>query len=491
LIITPDFAARSPAATAALWDQLEALDLDAGAAFSFSKRLARDNGWAEPYARRVVLEYKKFVFLAATCGHPVTPSDEVDQAWHLHLVYTRSYWDEMCGEVLGFPLHHGPTKGGAAEGHKFRDWYGRTLQAYVAAFGALPPADIWPPAAVRFGEAAHFRRVNLRRQWLLPRPRWSLRLGGREWATVLAAAALVGCTARTPLNPLNWYGTEFLWLFWGLFGALALLTLWLQRQGLGPADAYLGPLPSTYELARLAERGQRLSVSAVASLVHAGKAELVDGRRIKRTDAAPPTEPYERAIWNLIIPAGWSDLDKVRDQAEGANIGALQALDRSLEAKGLLLPAAERQRLDRIPVLVAAGLGLFGVAKIAVGASRDRPVGLLLLSLAGLVAVVVLYRQVYGMWATRRGQGLLREMAPVVQQHQQAGPPFTAQTVALSVALFGVNELSALGLDALIPALRPPNTGSSADGGSGCGSDGGGGDGSGCGGCGGCGGGGD
>lgn len=150
------------AAQSALGARLEALDLDGAAALPFSRRLARDNGWPPVFARRVVLEYKKFVHLAATCSHPVTPSDEVDRAWHLHLVYTRSYWNELCGGILGFQLHHGPTQGGAAEGQKFGDWYTRTLVSYQAAFGAAPPPDIWPPAAKRFGEAPHYRRVNLR-----------------------------------------------------------------------------------------------------------------------------------------------------------------------------------------------------------------------------------------------------------------------------------------------------------------------------------------
>jgi hypothetical protein len=54
-----------------LWAKLLAFDLDGGAQLSFSKRLARDNGWSVAFAQRVVLEYKKFVFLAATCGHPL------------------------------------------------------------------------------------------------------------------------------------------------------------------------------------------------------------------------------------------------------------------------------------------------------------------------------------------------------------------------------------------------------------------------------------
>ena len=89
-----------------------------------------------------------------TAGHEVTPSDEVDQAWHLHLTYTRSYWDGLCDAVLGRALHHGPTKGGQAEGDRFENQYERTLASYRAAFGEEPPEDIWPPSAVRFGEAA-------------------------------------------------------------------------------------------------------------------------------------------------------------------------------------------------------------------------------------------------------------------------------------------------------------------------------------------------
>ena len=67
----------------------------------------------------MISEYRRFVFLALAAGHPVTPSDQVDQAWHLHLLYTNSYWNRFCGETLGRRLHHGPTQGGASERDKF------------------------------------------------------------------------------------------------------------------------------------------------------------------------------------------------------------------------------------------------------------------------------------------------------------------------------------------------------------------------------------
>ncbi len=505
----------------ALWPRLAALDLDGSDALSFSGRLARDNGWAPGFARRVVLEYKRFVFLAATCGHPVTPSDEVDQAWHLHLVYTRSYWDELCGQVLGFPLHHGPTKGGAAEGGKFADWYAATLASYRAAFGAEPPADIWPPAAVRFGEAPFFRRINVRRYWLLPRSGWSgwglslrQRLGrhlshcrgwGRalgqmlrrvlrrpaagRWAgagalLLLFGLALVGCTARTPLNPLDWYGPEFLTLFWvllvgGLGGAE-----WARARDRGPAEDYSGPPLNTYALARLADRGQRLADSALAALAHSGHLELLGEQKVRRTDAAPPTDLYERAVWNLVIPTGWSKLAEVREQAALPQIGAVQQLDTELEARDLLLVPSERRRLNGYVLWVGLALGVLGLAKVMVGSMRGRPVGLLVLSLLALAGIVAYCYHAHGAWATGRGARLLRELAAGVRQRRHAAGPPAADTVALTVALFGLSDLNGLGLGELGKRLAPPPStdGGGGDGGSGCG--GGGCGGGGCGGCG-------
>ena len=162
------------------------------APLSFARRLARENGWPVGYAERVVGEYRRFLFLAATAGHPVTPSDEVDQAWHLHLAYTESYWNDLCAGILGRPLHHGPTQGGAAEDSKFRDWYRKTLLAYRAAFGHDAPRDVWPESSVRFRDPAPLRRVDTSEYWMIPRRR--LRQGAVALG-VLGAAATTGVAA--------------------------------------------------------------------------------------------------------------------------------------------------------------------------------------------------------------------------------------------------------------------------------------------------------
>jgi hypothetical protein len=138
------------------------------AELSFAQRLARENGWSLAEADRVIGEYKRFCFLAATMDHPVTPSDQVDQAWHLHLTYTRDYWERFCPQVLGRPLHHGPTAGGREEGHRYFTQYADTLRSYERVFGT-PPADLWPDAGRRLLEDHKARRVHPRDAIIVPR----------------------------------------------------------------------------------------------------------------------------------------------------------------------------------------------------------------------------------------------------------------------------------------------------------------------------------
>lgn len=130
------------------------------AALSFAARLARENGWNAAHAARVIGEYKRFCFLAVTAGHEVTPSDAVDQAWHLHLSYTRDYWERFC-PMLGRALHHGPTAGGGAEQARYFEQYAQTLKSYEVVFGDAPE-DIWPDAARRLIEDPRARRVHPR-----------------------------------------------------------------------------------------------------------------------------------------------------------------------------------------------------------------------------------------------------------------------------------------------------------------------------------------
>jgi len=129
---------------AALFRALEEFEFDqSGSAGAFAARLAREQGWTPEYTRRTVDEYRRFLYLAVTGEGAATPSQAVDEVWHLHLLYTRSYWDELCPKVLGRPLHHDPSSGGAAEEGRYAKQYNATLESYRREFGAVPPPDIW------------------------------------------------------------------------------------------------------------------------------------------------------------------------------------------------------------------------------------------------------------------------------------------------------------------------------------------------------------
>ena len=169
-----------------LWVRLSCYSVGPGdAALSFVARLARENGWSLAEAERVIGEYRRFCYLAVRAGHQVTPSDAVDQAWHLHLTYSRDYWHRFCPDALGMDLHHGPTAGGAAEAALYYEQYAETLRSYERLFGETPPADLWPDARRRFHSDPKARRVHPRDGLFIP---WR-----RLWLAGLALLCLCVC----------------------------------------------------------------------------------------------------------------------------------------------------------------------------------------------------------------------------------------------------------------------------------------------------------
>lgn len=161
---------RSVGFSVLLRDKIQNYEIDdLESEFKFSDRLARENLWSKDFTKRVIKEYKRFMFLAAFSRKPVTPSLEVDEVWHLHMLYTRQY-NEFC-KLLGGFIHHGPTKGGKKEDNKYIDLYESTKKSYFMWFSEMPPEDIWPSSNVRF-RRAHFARVDLTKHWVIPVGNW-------------------------------------------------------------------------------------------------------------------------------------------------------------------------------------------------------------------------------------------------------------------------------------------------------------------------------
>jgi hypothetical protein len=176
--------------------RIMAYDLDCGGATGvFVGRLARENAWSIAYASGVAAEYKRFLVLAITAGHPVSPPNAVDQAWHLHLLHTRAYWDDFCPNVLGRPFHHEPSKGTADESRKFTGWYADTYASYRKTFDQVPPPDIWPaPDDVAKGHHEHVR-IDLKQSVVISKRRAAL-IAAVVLVMLILTAVSTGCALR-------------------------------------------------------------------------------------------------------------------------------------------------------------------------------------------------------------------------------------------------------------------------------------------------------
>jgi uncharacterized protein (TIGR04222 family) len=483
-----------------LWKRVENFTLDdSNSAFPFSKRLARDNGWSLPYTRRVIHEYKRFAFLAVAAGNPVTPSDQVDQAWHLHLLYTQSYWKEFCGEVLRQPLHHGPTKGGARERDKFNDWYARTLASYRAFFDEEPPADIWPAPVQRFGDDIHFARVNTARNWVVPKPAWIRQVARAlvtSWKLVasapIAALILVGCTGEGNLRkaagwPFDLSAGLFLEFFLVTWAATTGIAVWWRWQARTPGEMPEKALPEldAYDMAFLAGGKNRAAFAAVASLTHQGALEI-DGEehRLRRSALPDTAHSFEASIHRNIAVQTGSFFKAISEQCP--TLPECARIEEKLKQLGLLTTPPQWGNVSFIPTLIALIVPAIGFIRIVIGLMRDKPVGILaVLSLVSLGTALWFATRPH---RTRRDDAVLTRMrekyVALKSQPYFGESALTWLALPLAIGLFGPSVLNGTALAELQERLQAKTGGSEGGGcGGGCGA----GCGGGCGGCGGCG----
>ena len=484
--------------------------------FCFTDRLARENGWSKSFAQRVVAEYKRFMFLAVASGHPVTPSEQVDQVWHLHMIYTESYWNEFCRDILGKPIHHGPTKGGTMERAKYHDWYEKTKQSYQRLFGTEPPVDIWPPSAKRFGSDLRVQRVNVAKNWVVPKlpVRWSAILIGilvpcwLIWKTgviggvILAASVLPSFLGTGESNSSNSS------LAWGagtalvIAGILNLVLRWFLRspkfgdevrQRIIEDERDFHP----YDIAYL-KHGDSGTIDAV--VVQLLNREIIvfdeEQRCLTRNDQEAANEQVREPLHDLEVAV----LERV-DSFDGAPLRALHKKYPALDAiadrvnqHGLIV-SEKRSWLGRVvPITTLFVAGFWGLMHVSplVGLDNAELAGMYVLVVPMLVGITAAI--FCPLFRTRRGDRMLQKLQRyhgLTRQRVSDSPEKRqANDLVLAFILFGPVVLEVAGLPHLRTLFLPPDPGpassSSCGGGCGGGSDDGG-DGGCDGGCGGCG----
>ena len=468
-----------------------------GTQLLFSKRLAKDNSWSLAYTRRVIDEYKKFTFLAVAAGHPVSPSDQVDQVWHLHLSYTRSYWQEFCPKILQTPLHHEPTRGGSSEQLKFDKWYSQTLESYEKFFGEAPPIDIWPSPKIRFGQDLHFVRVNLQQNWVLPKLDWKtlfkIKLRQVEMLPLLFvfSFAVTSCQVVSGFpNPLNFTGPEFL-TFYILIGIIGIaLAFWTRFELRLPinANAQKANNLSNYEVAFLVGGNSRMIGTAIISLVQQGYIKIVtkkflfltiDRKLFLKKAVDSICDPVEKLVVQDIVEVDGAiervfQMSSIEDE-----------IHEHLQELGLLLSDNQSLKARIYPSTIILPLLGIGVLKVFVGISLGKPVGFLLLCMFGLLMFWT--RFLAKPYRSRYGDRVLHDLI-ASSQHLKKANRRNSQ-LSLAFALFGgkvlVSDPALVDLRQMLASINRKANGGCGGGrggsGRGCG-------GGGCGGCGGCGG---
>jgi uncharacterized protein (TIGR04222 family) len=431
--------------------RVEAYPLDdARDAGPFSRRVQRECRWSAPKTERAIAEYRRFVILAVAAGHRVSPSPSVDLVWHLHLTDTHRYWDEFCPQALGRPLHHEPSRGGAAEQEELRALYQKTLDSYQRLFGEAPPEEFWPPPRSPY--------------WIVPRAYPPVA------ATVGGALLLAGCARIYDSSvPGAIDGPTFLG-YYAFGSAVSLgLMIWIVRHvstPRRPAEVRLSQL-TPYEIAYLAGGIQR--VVATALLYLSRNRYISIDAKTPRVTCLIPLPSTAAPIDAAIVKAADHDSSSVGGTKHVAQ--AVEHLQHRLEDMALVPTAGIREDAWIAAVLVMAPSLCLGAVRLAFGAAHHRPVGyLIILILAELLAAI--FMTAYALRLTRHGRALVLA-AKSAMPNKMRGSEDT-EAIVQGMAIFGSAYLAGGGFDDFTRYLKVTNTSGNSSGGSNCGCGGGG-----------------
>lgn len=119
-----------------------------------SEALIKRHGWSRKDAEESCKMYKNYLFLKLKYGdqYMLPPSVEIDDVWHLHILYTEKYTSH-CQSIFGFYLHHIPGSSNASEAEleKFAKQFSVTEKLYLKEFGE--PIKMTKGFKSRFGIA--------------------------------------------------------------------------------------------------------------------------------------------------------------------------------------------------------------------------------------------------------------------------------------------------------------------------------------------------
>lgn len=125
----------NPEAAKTLWETIENYKMPFGEDY-----LQYKLKWQRAYCNLALSEYRRFAFLALISDSEITPSEAIDEVWHLHILHTQDY--AQFGTACRRFLHHWP--GMPTNRPQWNRQYDRTRDLYREVFGYEAPQAFWP-----------------------------------------------------------------------------------------------------------------------------------------------------------------------------------------------------------------------------------------------------------------------------------------------------------------------------------------------------------
>lgn len=445
-----------------LWERIEKFNLDdPHSNFPFSKKLAKENNWSASFTAGAIEEYKKFIYLCCISPAGASPSDIVDEVWHMHLTYTTSYWIDFCRNTLQKDIHHHPSKGGSAENEKHKNWYADTLVLYETTFGIKPPPNIWP----RDNES----EIN---EPVYDKPF----LNKVVFVFILSALTFIIAVKMYKAT-----GKDFLYYYPALAvtGLIFMLVL-LRHKAKRVQQIISDNMPSGFtkwQAIKFLKGPHGCYQAALIELIRLGKVEVHE-KKLLLKNTIPGAEAYENPLWENIT----------REVAEGETFSYERGFS-VFDLEKIKHPGFEKlfrlsKKVDYEKFIIPGLVLSAGLLRLLQGLANNKPVNFLVaeIMLTGFALVAInaaysyttlVFKNVKDIWSQDNELGYSKDLA-------------VNYSILGILAISGFAEYTAL--DKLFTLKTPERNGSglsgcsSCTGGSSCGSGCGGG---GCGGCGG------
>jgi len=360
-----------------LWEKIELFDFDhPPSEYDFTLRLAHENYWTQNFTKQAILEYKKFMYLAAVSDMMVSPSEIVDTVWHQHLIFTKSY-SEFC-TILGKQIQHIPSTHNKEDFQKFKLAKERTTKLYETHFGKQPES-IW-------NHANPYESLNLKKS------NFKLR-------TLLIVGIIAFMVLSFPLyfllKPLylNIKNPDFIFLFLGLIIISFVVLEWYNRRKFAQSirlfdkDSFVFDL-QPYELIYLKDRN-------ISSVVNGTVNELIDNGSIKiNEDQTISTNKLtfiqsreHQQVIDLLNDLGKTSYPNFLIQliTKPAFSNIIKSMD---EVKKYFIRSKVFSNLFVLNFIVFLSLIMFGFLRIVTGILRDKPV--LLISFAVVILIFMM-----------------------------------------------------------------------------------------------------